>query len=84
MKTHSEKQKVILTFAKSHNNQISKQQAVDLLKYYYYSNAQKYVGEILSRMVVSKILKRVKNGLFEINSVQSVQGVVNPDQLKLL
>lgn len=82
----SPKQKQILDFALKNENRITKKQAVELIGSYYYHNASKYVGEVLSRMVSSKLLKRIKNGLFEINNEkkQTVKGISNPNQLELL
>lgn len=82
----SSKQKQILDFALKNENRITKKQAVELLERYYFLNAQKHVGDVLSRMVNSKLLKRIKNGLFEINNdkKQTVKGISNPNQLELL
>lgn len=80
----SENQKIILRFAIKNNNQITKKQAVELMGHNYYHNGEKYVGEVLSRMVKSQLLKRIKNGLFEIQTKQTVANIVNPNQLELL
>ena len=82
----SVKQKQILDFALKNNNLITKKQAIELIGYYYLHNSQKYVGEVLSRMVKSKLLNRIKNGSFEINSdrKQTVKVIYNPNQLDLL
>jgi len=86
MKVLSTKQKAILDFASKNNNQITKKQAVELIGHNYFLNAEKYVGEVLSRMVTSKLLNRVKNGVFEINTdkTQTVKEIINPNQLELL
>lgn len=82
----SHKQKQILDFALKNDNKITKTEAIDLIGFYYYHNAQKHVGEVLCRMVKSKLLNRVKNGSFEINSNknQTAKGITNSDQLRLL
>jgi len=82
----SVKQKQILDFASKNQNKISKKQAVDLIGYYYYHNAQKYVGEVLSRMVTAGFLTRVKKGNFKVNEKrkETVNNIVNPNQLELL
>ena len=86
MSAISEKQKAILDFAFKNDSKITKQQAVDLIGSCYYHNAKKHVGDVLSRMVNSQLLKRVKNGEFEINTQrkQTVTGIVIPNQLELL
>ena len=80
----SDKQKMILEFCSKNNNQISKIQAVQLIGNCYFLNAPKYVGEVLSRMVKSQLLKRIKNGLFEVQNKQTVTNIINPNQLQLL
>jgi len=81
-----DKQKMLLDFAFKNNNKITKKQAVELIGSFYYCNEQKHVGDVLSRMVNSNLLKRIKNGEFEINSnkTQTVKGVLIPNQLNLL
>ena len=80
----SDKQKMILEFCSKNDNQITKIQAVHLIGNCYFLNAPKYVGEVLSRMVKSKLLKRIKNGLFEVQNKQTVSNITNPNQLQLL
>lgn len=82
----SEKQKSILDFASKNENKISKKQAVSLIGGCYYCNEKKHVGDVLSRMVNSKLLNRIKNGHFEINTnrTQTVKGIIIPNQLELL
>lgn len=80
-----DKQTVLVKFAMSNGNAITKKQAVELLEKYYYYNAGHYVGEILSRLVKSKCLKRVKPGVFELLTTVPIGGAVtnNEDQIKL-
>lgn len=80
----SEKQRTILDFAIKNNNKITKKQAIEILGNCYYCNAQKHVGDILSRMVKSQLLKRIKNGFFEIKTKKTVVNIINPSQLELL
>ena len=82
----SEKQKQILEFAFKNENKITKTEAFELIGGCYYCNASKHVGDVLSRMVKSKLLNRVKNGSFEINTnrTQTVTGIIIPNQLELL
>lgn len=51
------------------------------LKRFYYHNGEKYVGEILSRLVASNIIERVRIGVYRLRSVELKSP---PDQLKLL
>lgn len=59
----SEKQSKILDWAMS-NTEITKRKAVELIGGDYYHNADKHVGDVLSRMVNSGLLKRIKNGVY--------------------
>lgn len=61
-------QRKIVEFARQNNNQITKKQACELIKYYH--NTQKHVGDVLTRMVRANMLKRIKNGLYELSSGQ--------------
>lgn len=63
----TEYQKKIFEEARK-NGQITKRQAVELIGKRYYANADKHVGDVLSRMVKSGLLKRIKNGVFELGS----------------
>ena len=80
------KQKQIVEFANSNNRQITKKQAVDLIGGCYYCNESKHVGDVLSRMVNSGLLKRLKNGHFQISEkkTETVKNIINPNQLELL
>lgn len=50
----------------------------------YYCNADKYIGDRLSRMVNAGMLERVKPGVFRIGSgKKSVNEPVNENQTKL-
>ena len=75
---------MLLDFAIRNNNQISKIQAVQVIGNCYFINGAKHTGEVLSRMVKSQLLKRIKNGLYEIQKTQTAKGIINPNQLDLL
>lgn len=59
------KQKAILDHVRLNGN-ITSKVANQMLAGYYYHNGEKYVGEILSRMVKAGKLARIKPGLFEL------------------
>ena len=80
----SEKQKIILDFAFKNQNKITKIQAVQLIGNTYFINGAKHTSEVLSRMVKSNLLKRVKNGFYEIQNKQTVTNIINPNQLQFL
>lgn len=63
----SEKQQQIIAHIKT-SGTITKKHAVDMFKMCYYTNAEKYVGEILSNMVKRGLIKRVKAGVFELST----------------
>lgn len=80
------RQKAIIQFAIANNNQITKKQAVDLIGGSYYHNGAKYVGEILSRLVGSQALKRIKPGLYEVLTGHASKNIIqknNPNQINL-
>ena len=62
----TEKQVALLEYARANNNEITKKDAVKLIGHHYYHNASKYVGEIISRMVNTGTLTRIKNGSFRL------------------
>lgn len=68
----SKHQRTLIQFAKENGNNITKRQACQLIPFYH--NTQKHVGDILSRMVKSKMLVRVKNGVYELNTGTASQG----------
>lgn len=63
----SEKQRKIVDFAISNNNEVTKKDAMSLINTHYH-NGDKHVGECLSRMVKSGILIRIKPGNFKLGS----------------
>lgn len=63
---------------------ITTKMANQMLAGYYYHNGEKYVGEILARMVKAGKLKRIKPGLFELGSGKAAQSdVIIKNQEKL-
>lgn len=81
----TENQKLLLEFAYNNENKISKQKAVELIGNSYYCNAKKHVGDVLSRMVNSGKLNRIRNGHFEISQIknQGVKQILDQDQLNI-
>lgn len=52
---------------------------------YYYHNGNKHAGDVLSRLVKSGFLIRVKKGTFKLGSPnRKVKDIINPNQVKLL
>lgn len=77
----TDKQQIIFDYVKS-NGQITKQKAVEFIGKNYYCNADKHVGDVLSRMVKSGLLKRIKPGLFELGD-RTNKAAVPQNQLGL-
>jgi len=78
----TDNQKKIVIYAKEHNNTITKKEACKLIPYY--CNTSKHVGDVLSRMVKSNLLRRVKNGVFEVSTGIKNDYVENdPNQLEI-
>lgn len=80
----SDKQQGIIEYVRK-NKSITKKVAVEMYDDYYFHNAEKYIGEILSNMVNKRYLKRIKNGVFELGSMSNqLPGNVDPNQISLL
>ena len=77
----TDKQKVLFEWCQS-NTQINKRKAVELIGHNYYCNADKHVGDVLSRMVKSGLLKRIKPGAFALGD-RTKKEVVPENQLNL-
>lgn len=60
----TEHQRTILNHALANDNRITKKEAVSLIDRWYYCNADKHVGDVLSRMVNSGLLTRESPGKF--------------------
>lgn len=50
-----------------YQKKITLDQAVDLIGKDIYTNKKKHVGMVLSRMVKNGTIRRIKNGVFELN-----------------
>lgn len=75
----TENQETILNYTKANGGSITKKEAIDLIGDRYYFNADKYVGEVLSRMVKAQFLIRIKPGVFKIGQVH----LPNENQISL-
>ena len=62
----SPKMKTILRLFTAPSQELSKAEIVKHSGLQYYHNAEKYVGEILGRMVANGLLERVKPGVYRI------------------
>lgn len=71
----SPKQQILLTYAREHDGKITKSEANDLLRRYYYHNHDHYVSEILSRMIKSGLLIRESKGHYNIPTEKKVEQV---------
>jgi hypothetical protein len=80
----SEKQSFILGLLES-KEQITKKEVCSYLARRYYHNGEKYIGEVLSRMVQRGILKRVKPGVFKKGRLNYLgkKGKIDPNQKSL-
>lgn len=75
----NEKAGVLIKYAREHNNKISKKEAIELIGHSYYYNEAFHTGNILSRLVKSGILKRLKPGQFELQTTVPKGGSVTND-----
>ena len=76
----TENQRQLLRFAKGNGGEISKKEAVAVIGKNYYCNSDKHTGEVLCRMVKTRLLVRVKVGLYRVNSVQVYTNTENTKQ----
>jgi hypothetical protein len=77
------KQQTIIDHCRT-SGTITKKHAVSMLSCYYYCNADKHVGEILSRMVNACKLRRISAGVLELGSGKRTTDVVIKNQISLL
>lgn len=57
---------VLFWLAQQNGGEITKKQAVEAIGGRYFCNAEKHVGDVLSRMVNRRILARIKPGYFKL------------------
>jgi predicted transcriptional regulator of viral defense system len=76
-------QRAIINIAKANEGIVTTKAAIDALGHQYYYNAPLHVGESLSRMVKSGILKRVKRGSYLLLQATSKPVIPNPLQTSL-
>lgn len=75
------KQTILFEWCRS-NTQINKRKAVELIGHNYFTNADKHVGDVLSRMVKAGLFKRIKPGVFALGD-RTKKEVVPENQLDL-
>lgn len=82
----SEDKQEIIYKAAIDRGQITKTEAVQLLRRHYYCNAENHVQQVLGRMVKQRLLKRIKRGVYAAanpNRRTVKPPIVNPDQTDL-
>ena len=62
---------MIVDYIREGRQEITKQEATAILGRFYYCNEEKHVGELLSRMIKSGILERVKRGTYKLKKYPS-------------
>jgi predicted transcriptional regulator of viral defense system len=75
-----DKRKAIIDRAILQGGVISKMQAVETIGKTYYCNADKHVGDILTRMVKAGVLERVQWGVYKVIQANPKKGVKPIDQ----
>lgn len=63
----SPKQQAILTFIHDNDGQATGEELVGAFGYWYFRNAQKHLGTVLGRMIKTKLLDRVKRGVYALH-----------------
>jgi hypothetical protein len=80
----TDKQRKLIEFARSNGNKLTKQDAVNLIGGTYYCNGAKHTGDVLSRLVKSGFLIRIKPGVFELGKGKKENHTpTNPKQVNL-
>jgi hypothetical protein len=77
------KQKAIIDYVLQ-NGSITSKVAYEMLGDFYYHNHEKYIGEILGRLVASGKLVRVKPGYFELGCGVKPSEIENNNQQESL
>ena len=62
----ADKKQLIIDFATPKNGFITITEVINLLSRYYYTNAQKYIHEILSAMIKEGKIERVRTGYYRV------------------
>lgn len=62
----SESKVILLQYAINNGNKISKCEAIDVIGHLYQNIAKNRIGKVLANMVNTGVLKRTKNGHFEV------------------
>jgi len=62
----SESKVILLQYAINNGNKISKREAIDLIGHLYENIAKNRIGKVLSYMVNTGSLQRIRNGYFEV------------------
>lgn len=72
------KQKAIIQFIALRGGEAKKSEIVEAYKHWYYHNSAKYIGEILSRLVKSKKIRRLRKGVYAFSPpVESLSSAAN-------
>jgi hypothetical protein len=80
----SEKQLFVMRYLFD-KGEVSKSRMMEELEVgrWYYCNAEKHFGEILSRMVNSGFIIRAKKGVYKLKETQTSKSYISPDQISL-
>ncbi len=79
MKTINKQQYILQLLQKAENKTMLKKEIVDAVckVQFYYANAEKHIGEVLARMVKSKLIHRPKKGHYSIGYVDNQPNLFN-------
>lgn len=76
---------VLKFFNGDKTKEYSKQEIIKGAGLYYYHNGNKHAGDVLSRMVKSRLLIRVRKGVFKLgNGIRKKEIIINPNQTTLI
>lgn len=79
----SQKQKTIISYILNGRGEIKTSEANDLFRHQYHHNHEKYISEVLTRMVRKGYLQRVKRGVYKLGPAMKrpVKSIPNQSSL---
>lgn len=74
------RERELIALCKKNGGKLTKKEAVEAFGHWYYHNREKWIGEILSRLVKRNIFEREKPGVYIIRKTP-VQGPIEQTNL---
>lgn len=75
---------VLRFFNGDKSKELTKAEIIEGAGLFYYHNGSKHAGDVLSRMVKSGLLIRIRKGVFKLGNGKKQKIVINPNQTTFL